>query len=80
MRAHALHRIGHAFDFGDDGVVVFGVEPAHIAHLSASLGVEGRVVEHDLAAFAWLQFLRADSGAVVRLDDGENFAPVESVL
>ncbi len=74
MRANALHGIGHAFDLGDQRVVIVGVEPAHIANLSAGFGVEGRVVEHDLAAFAGLQFLRADAGSVVRLDDGQHLA------
>ncbi len=74
MRAHALHGIGHALDFGDDGVVVVGVEPADVANLSAGIGVEGRVVEHDLAALAGLQLLHADSGAVLRFDDGQHFA------
>ena len=73
MRAHALHGIAHAFDLGDDGVVVVGVEPANIADLSAGIGVEGGVVEHDLAALAGLELLRADAAAVVGLDDGENF-------
>ena len=74
MRAHALHRIGDALDFGDDGVVVVGVEPADVADLSAGIGVEGGVIEHDLAALAGLQLLHADSGAVLRFDDGQNFA------
>ena len=66
MRAHALHGIGHAFDVGDQRVVIVGVEPADIADLSAGIGVERRVVEHDLAALAGLQLLRADAGAVLR--------------
>ena len=74
MRAHALHGIGHALDLGDERVVIVGVEPADIAHLSAGLGVKGRVVEHDLAALAGPQLLRANSGSVVRLDDGQHFA------
>ncbi len=60
MRAHALHGIGHALDLGDDGVVVVGVEPANVANLSAGIGVERGVVEHDLAALAGLQLLHAD--------------------
>ena len=59
MRADALHRIGHALDIGDERVVVFGVEPADVADLSAGVGVEGGVVEDDLAAFAGLQLLRS---------------------
>ena len=61
MRAHALHGIGRALDLGDDGVVIVGVEPADIANLSAGIGVEGRVVEHDVAALAGLQLLHANS-------------------
>ena len=63
MGAHALHGIGHAFDIGDECVVVFGVEPADVADLSAGIGVERGVVEHDLAALAGLQFLRAKTSA-----------------
>ena len=74
MRAHALHGIGHAFDLGDQRVVIVGVEPANVADLPAGLGVERRVVEHDLAALAGLQLLRADAGAIVRLDDGQHLA------
>ena len=73
MRAHALHGIGRAFDFGDEGVVVVGVEPADIANLSAGVGVERRVVEDDLAALAGLELLCADTASVVRLDDREDF-------
>ena len=65
MRAHALHRIGDALDLGDDGVVIVGVEPADVADLSAGIGVEGGVVEHDFAALAGLELLRADAGAVL---------------
>ena len=65
MRAHSLHGIGDAFDFGDQGVVIVGVEPADVAHLSAGFGVERSVVEHDLAALAGLELLRADAGTVV---------------
>ncbi len=61
MRADALHGIGDAFDIGDERVVVCGVEPADVADLSAGVGVEGRVVEHDFAALAGLEFLRAEA-------------------
>src|ERR1039457_2485393 len=74
VRAHALHGIGDAFHFGDDGVVVFAVEPADIAHLPTSIGVKRRVVEDDLAALARLQFLHADSGTVMRLDNRQHLA------
>ncbi len=72
MRTHALHGIGRAFDLGDERVVIVAVEPADIADLSAGVGVEGRVVEDNLAALAGLELLCADTAAVVRLDDGEN--------
>ena len=74
MRAHALHGIGHALDFGDDGVVIVGVEPAYIADLSAGIGVERSVVEHDLGVLAGLEFLRADTAAVIAFDDGQHLA------
>ncbi len=80
MRAHTLHGIGRALDLGDDGVVVVGVEPADVADLSAGIGVEGCLVEHDVAALAGLQLLHTDSSAVVGLDNREHFAPVVSVL
>ena len=57
MRADSLHGISDAFDISDQRVVVFGVEPADVADLSAGVGVERRVVEDDFAAFAGLEFL-----------------------
>ena len=41
-----------AGDFGDDGVVVGGVEPADVADLAAGVGVEAGGVEDDFAGFA----------------------------
>ena len=70
VRAHALHRRVHAFDFGDDDGAVGGVEPAFVANLPAALGVEGSVVEDQLALLAGEQLLRALSVD----DDGENLA------
>ena len=70
MRAHALNggiATGH---FGDDSVVIVGIEPAAVADLSAGLGIERRVVEDDLALVARLQFLRA----LAILDDREDLA------
>ena len=75
MRAHALHGIGRALDLGDDGVVIVSVKPADIADLSTSISVKRRVIEHDLRALAGLQFLRANTGAVMRLDDRQHLAP-----
>ncbi len=60
--------------------MVFGVEPADVADLSAGIGVEGSVIEHDLAALAGLQLLRADTSAIFVLDDGEDFAVVGAGL
>ena len=48
VRADALHRRVHAFDFGDHHGVVLGVEPALVANLAAAFGVERRVVEDQL--------------------------------
>ncbi len=80
MRAHALHGIGDAFDLGDQRVVIVGVEPADIAHLPASLGVERSVVEDDLAAFAGLQLLRAERPVpLCGLMMASTSHPVESV-
>src|ERR1035441_394326 len=76
MRAHALHRVVASGHFGDDGVVIVGVEPSAIANLSARFRVEGRVVENDLAGVAGLEFLCA----LAAFDDGENFAIVRARL
>ena len=43
--------------------MIFAVEPADIANLSAGIGVERRVIKDDLAALAGLQLLHADAGA-----------------
>ncbi len=59
MRAHALDRVVASRHFGDDGVVIVGVKPSAIADLPAGLGVEGSVIENDLAGFSGLEFLRA---------------------
>ncbi len=61
MREDALHRLGAAAHFGHDGLVVARIEPAHIAHLPAGVGVEAGGVEHDLALFAGLQASDADA-------------------
>ena len=61
VRADALHGIGHAFDFGDESVVVVGIKPAHVANLSAGIGIERRVIEHDFAALTGKQFVRAEA-------------------
>ena len=58
MRAHALNRGVASLHFGDDGVVIVGVEPSAVADLSAGLGIERRVVEDDFAFFAGLEFAR----------------------
>jgi hypothetical protein len=57
--------------------VIVGVEPSAIADLAAGFGVEGRVIEDDLAALAGLEFLRA---LAVCLDDGQHFAIVGARL
>ena len=57
MRPDALNRVVAAVYFGDDGVVIVGVEPSAVAYLSAGLGVERRVIENDLAFFAGVELL-----------------------
>src|SRR5260370_32604216 len=52
MRAHALYRVVAPSHLGDDGVVIIGVEPSAITDLPAGFGVEGSVVEDDLAGIA----------------------------
>src|SRR5580658_4462641 len=76
MRAHSLHRVVASGYFGNDGVVIVGVEPSAIANLSAGFGVERRVVKDDLAGVAGLEFLRT----LAALDDGEDFAVVGARL
>ena len=76
MRAHALNGVVASGHFGDDGVVIVGVEPSAIADLSAGFGVEGRVIEDDLAGVAGLEFLRT----LAAFDDGEHFAVVGASL
>src|SRR5450759_52933 len=76
MRAHALYRVVASSHFRDDGVVIVGVKPSAIANLPAGFGVEGSVVENDLAGVAGFEFLRA----LIAFDDGENFAIVRASL
>ena len=86
---HVAHREGALGDGGVVGVeAVFGLGVAHlegdvavddgagVAHLAAHLGVERRVVEHDVDLLAGL-------GALDRLavaDDGEHVGVVDGVL
>ena len=57
--AHALHRVIGSRDFGHYRVVVVGIEPPAVAHLSAGLRVERRVVEDDFAFLARFEFAGA---------------------
>ena len=59
MRAHTLNRVVAAGYLRDHRVVIVGVEPSAIAHLTSSFGVEGSVVEDDLALIASFQLLHA---------------------
>src|ERR1700689_4175233 len=70
MCADSLHRVVASGHFGDDCVVVVGVEPSAIADLAAGFGVEGSVIENNLAGVARLELLRA----LTALDDGEHYA------
>ena len=76
MRADPLNRSVAAFHFGDDGVVVVGVEPSAVADLAAGFGVERRVIEDDFAFVSGLELLRALSV----VDYGEHFAAVGASL
>ena len=51
MRAHALHRHVAAAHFSHDARVFIVIEDADVANLAAGVGIERRVVEHDLAFF-----------------------------
>ncbi len=76
MRAHALYRVIASGHLGNDGVVIVGVEPSAVANLPAGFGVEGRVIENDLAGVSGLEFLRA----LIAFDDGKNFAVIGASL
>src|SRR5258706_2834291 len=76
MRPYSLDRVVASSHFGDDSVVIVGIEPPAIADLSAGLGVKGSVIEDDLAGFAGLEFLRA----LTALNDGQHFAVLGSSL
>src|SRR5882724_3678435 len=69
VRTHALHRRVASADFGDD-VARRIVEPSGVADLPAGVGVEGRVIEDDLAFLTGTNLFDALSVA----DDGQNFA------
>ena len=51
MRAHTLHRLGAAQHIADYRVVIVRAQPAVVADLAARVGIERRVVEHDLHLF-----------------------------
>src|SRR5579884_1570779 len=55
VRAHALNG-HHASVYVGDYVAGAIAKDADVANLSARVGVEGRVIEHDLAFFAGFQF------------------------
>src|SRR5258708_17993080 len=74
--AYSLDRVVAAFHFGDDGIVIVAVEPSAVDDLSSGFGVEGSVVEDDLAFISWLEFLCA----LTFVDDGENFTPIGTSL
>ena len=52
MRAHALHRRVHAFDLGDDDVCGRPSRASHGRRPVRRFGVEGSVIQDDLAALA----------------------------
>ena len=76
MRAYTLNRGVAASYFGDDGVVVVGVEPSAVADLAAGFGVERSVIEDDFAFVSGFELLCA----MAVVDDGENFAVVGASL
>ena len=74
--AYALNRRVAAFHFGDDGIVIIGVEPSAIADLATGFGVEGCVIEDDFALVSGCELLRA----LAVVNDGEDFAVVGTSL
>src|SRR5580698_6645092 len=76
VRAHALNGRVAAFHFGDDGVVIAGIEPTAITNLATRFGIEGRVIEDDLTFVAGLEFLCS----LAVLDNGQHFAVVGASL
>src|SRR5208282_4729554 len=71
MCAHALYWVIASGHLGDDGVVIIGIEPSAIANLASGFGVEGCVIEDDLALVADGELLNA---LTVVDDDCEHFA------
>jgi hypothetical protein len=59
MRTDALHRVIASCHFGDDCVVIVGVEPSAVADLPTGFGVEGSVIENYFALVARLEVLCA---------------------
>src|SRR6267378_3931176 len=59
MCAYTLNGGVAAGHLGDDRVVIVRVEPSAVTDLPSGLGVEGCVVEDDLALFTGLELLRA---------------------
>src|SRR5258708_32923371 len=55
IRAYPLHRVVASRYFGDDVVVIVGVEPAALTDLSAGPGEKGSVIQEDHAAVAGLR-------------------------
>src|SRR5437868_15548345 len=57
MRAHALNRVIASDHVGNHGVVVVRVKASTIADLTASLGIERRVIADGVAYFSRLKLL-----------------------
>src|ERR1019366_8526406 len=66
MGAHTLYRVVASGYFGDDCVVIVGVEPSAVADLPAGFGVEGGALEDNFAGVAGLEFLNAGSATNYR--------------
>src|SRR5436190_1748096 len=76
MRAHTLNRVVASLNFGNDRVVIVGVEPSAVTDLPAGFSIERGVVENDLALFAGLKLL----GSLAVADDRKHFAVFRASL
>ena len=76
VHAHALYGVVRAGDFSNDRIVIVGVEPAAIAHLSSGFGVERSVIEDDLSFVTGAEFLCA----LAIVQEGENLATFRARL
>src|SRR5690348_16990251 len=77
MRPHPLDWVIASGHLGNDGVVIIGVKPSAIAYLSTGFGVEGCVIEDDLALLAGFEL---SYPLTALADDRQNFTVIGTSL